>query len=184
MHRWRWRPSALGASLTGSEELGRLIQIQGSVKIRHLADCVRRGGIRAFGQLVLRRAVVGGGVEVCLHVRNGHDGVGGRGPGCPAVVAVAPVVEVDAARVRGETGCQVADVLAIGVIGDFFGGPVETIFVVSVIGVEGDLWLLRGRWRGGVDDEPYRVGVPGRSTGGEELNVDFVGVVIVLGLCD
>lgn len=128
----------------------------------------------------MRRAIVGGGVEVRLHVRDGHDGVGCRGAGGPTVVTVAPVIEVDAARVRGEAGCHVAEVLAIGVIGDFFGGPVEAVFVISVIWVERDLWLLSGRRRGGVDDEPYWAGVSGTSAGGEELDVDFVGVIIVL----
>ena len=97
----------------------------------------------------------------------------------PSRVAVAPVVEFEIAGVGGHAGGGFPEELPVDVESYFFGRPVEAVFMVAIVGAEvddGGVYLAFD----GVDYEP-----DGRFVGfflfaGEELDVDFLGVIVVL----
>ena len=96
------------------------------------------------------------------------------------------MVEDEAAGFVWDALCELEDVVAVGVEVDGAGGPVEAVFVVAEAGVEGDGTGLPdiafGDVGRGVDNQEEGgfggVGVEFR----EELDVDFGGVVAVLGV--
>lgn len=102
-----------------------------------------------------------------------------RGALAPSRVAVAPVVEFEIAGVGGHADGCFPEELPVGVKGYFFGGPVEAVFMVAVVGAEiddGGVYLAFD----GVDYQPDGGFVGFFLFAGEELDVDFLGVVVVL----
>ena len=139
--------------------------------------------------VIVLRSLGIGGVEVGLHVRDGHDSVPVRGSSGPRRVAVAPVVEEDAAAFPWDVLPHLVEEFTVDVKGNAVQGPVEAVLVEQLVGSERK--LLNNEAIGSLSSEA--VGNGFRALENEvygalgivelvrkEFHVDFLGVVVVL----
>ena len=120
-------------------------------------------------------------IEVRFDVGYRHDCVFSRGTSCPAIMAIAPMVQQDGSRGFRYTDCDIFDVLSVCVEGCLSGGPIESILVVTVGWMEGHLRHMVVRRPFGMGDKMERAsGLRWFVFKGKKLDVDLVGVVVVL----